>query len=252
MKIPRIFHQTWKNNDLPDDFRLFMNTWKKHHPSWEHVLWTDEMNRLFIREKYPGFLPVYDSYETNIQRVDAVRYFIINSFGGVYVDLDMECVQPLEPLLAAHTCVLGQEPAAHCQLHNKQMIISNAFIAAAPAHPFIRKVCTEMFTGIAAPDDQNDYILESTGPFRITTIYEQMEAAGRPTLASFDQLYPLTKDELQSCPNRKHLLKKYASQLNTAYAIHYYWGTWWKGDRKLPLLERIWKHISSPHRTTDC
>jgi len=32
--------------------------------------------------------------------------------GGVYVDLDMESLRPMDPLLEGYTCLLGQEPAA--------------------------------------------------------------------------------------------------------------------------------------------
>ena len=36
---------------------------------------------------------IYDNYDVNIKRVDAVRYFYLYHFGGLYVDLDFECIK---------------------------------------------------------------------------------------------------------------------------------------------------------------
>ena len=44
-----------------------------------------------MNKEYSSFLPVYESYPYNIQRVDAARYFILYHFGGVYLDLDIGC-----------------------------------------------------------------------------------------------------------------------------------------------------------------
>ena len=45
----------------------------------------------FIEEKYPWFLPVFDSYPYNIQRADVIRYFALAYYGGTYLDLDLVC-----------------------------------------------------------------------------------------------------------------------------------------------------------------
>lgn len=65
----------------------------------EYMLWTDATARQFIAEKYPAFLPTFDGYEYNIQRADAIRYFVLHHFGGVYMDLDMGCRRRIDPLL---------------------------------------------------------------------------------------------------------------------------------------------------------
>lgn len=54
-----------------------------------HFLWTDATARLFMQTHYPSFLPTYDSYEYNIQRADAIRYFVLHRYGGIYMDLDV-------------------------------------------------------------------------------------------------------------------------------------------------------------------
>ncbi|KAJ3896091.1 hypothetical protein GG344DRAFT_72572 [Lentinula edodes] len=38
-------------------------------------------------------------YKYAIQRADAIRYFVLHHYGGVYLDLDVGCLRPLDPLL---------------------------------------------------------------------------------------------------------------------------------------------------------
>jgi len=94
--IPRIIHQTWKNNDIPDKWKLSSFMWKKHHPDWTYILWTDKMIRDYIMLGYPQFLKLFDSYKYPIQRVDMIRYFILKDFGGIYSDLDLYPVENLD------------------------------------------------------------------------------------------------------------------------------------------------------------
>jgi mannosyltransferase OCH1-like enzyme len=38
--------------------------------------------------RYPWFLETFDGYVYPIQRADAIRYFVLHHFGGIYIDLD--------------------------------------------------------------------------------------------------------------------------------------------------------------------
>lgn len=68
-----------------------MDKWKAlEAEGWTYKLWTDEDNRNLIKEHYPWFLEQFDRYEYGIQRADAVRYFILHKYGGVYSDLDIQ------------------------------------------------------------------------------------------------------------------------------------------------------------------
>jgi mannosyltransferase OCH1-like enzyme len=236
MNIPRILHQTWKTENIPPLFEKFMTSWKNHHPLWGHILWTDEMNRAFIESNFPDFLSVYDGYDTNIQRVDAARYFILYHYGGMYVDLDFMCLQNIESLLDGNSCVLGREPSEHCKIHNKEMIISNAFIACVPQHQFIGALCKEVRTGIRNAYSRNDYILESTGPFMLTRLFEHFKETNLVTILTHDILYPLTKMEVDDLLSNKKTPPDIIEKLKHSYAIHYYWGTWWKTGKKRKQL----------------
>jgi len=56
------------SNDLADIWLTLANLRS------EYMLWTDEVSRKFIVEKYPSFLATFDGYEYPIQRADAIRY----------------------------------------------------------------------------------------------------------------------------------------------------------------------------------
>ena len=136
-KIPKIIHQTWKDKTIPLSYLDFQKSWQKHLPNWAYRLWTDEENRAFLATHYDWFLPIYDAYPKAIMRVDAVRYFWMYHFGGLYVDLDFEALKSVEPLLDNQKIVIGLEPEKHLKKATVQQkgwkhILCNAFLASIP------------------------------------------------------------------------------------------------------------------------
>ena len=226
MKIPRIIHQTWKNDRVPAPMQQLAQTWRQFHPDWEYRLWTDEQNREFIRSQHPRFLAHYDAYPHHIQRVDAVRYFILLTSGGLYVDLDFECLKACGPLLAGHDCLFGLEPEEHCRIHGKDKIISNAFMATIPSHPFFHAVVHDLITYKSDNPNRNDRILETTGPFMLGRVHKDCHQD--VTLIPSEFLYPLSIFEIEQLAangwndNRRKKLQR-------AYGVHYHAGTWWRG-----------------------
>lgn len=227
MKIPRIIHQTWKDYNVPEAFKQMALSWQQRHKDWEYVFWTDEMNRDFIREHFNYFLPVYDNYPYPIQRVDAVRYFVLYKYGGFFIDMDFECLSPIDPIVSNAVCVFGKEPVEHSVIHDKNYIISNAFMGSLPGFHFFDALCKELEQNRHISDHPNDMVLESTGPFMLSRLYAQYHKKEEIDLLDAHLMYPLTKEEL-SCLHdglpQPQLLKK----LEGAYGVHYYSGTWWK------------------------
>ena len=116
LRVPAILHHLWKNQDvfsLPDLWQRSRASCLGMHPHslhgrdhYRHMLWTDESMRELIARKYPAHLSNYDAYPYHIQRVDAARYFILHQFGGIYLDLDIECRKPLDALRRDYAAVL--------------------------------------------------------------------------------------------------------------------------------------------------
>jgi mannosyltransferase OCH1-like enzyme len=99
-KFPKRIFQTWKSKTvIPKNMQYWMDSWKLYNPSYIHELWDDNDNRNFIILYFPWFLNTFDSYDVNIKRVDAVRYFYLYKYGGIYVERDFECLKSFDDLL---------------------------------------------------------------------------------------------------------------------------------------------------------
>ncbi len=72
---------------------------KKLNPGYKYSLWSDSDLEAFIAKEYPWFLETYQTYPYPIQRVDAARYFILHKYGGVYIDLDITCLEAFDKIL---------------------------------------------------------------------------------------------------------------------------------------------------------
>ncbi len=175
LKIPKIIHQTWKDENLPKAFSILSETWREMLPGWEYRLWTDKMNREFVRTHYPDFLVKYDAYPKNIQRAGAIRYLLLQTYGGLYVDLDFECLDTkFITLLEDADFVAGKEPYEHAYRCGKEYIVCNALMASVPKHPFLEKIIQRMMTHPHGWDVRHGGdILDSTGPFLLTDVYDE-------------------------------------------------------------------------------
>lgn len=224
--IPLIIHQTWKNNVLPDTLTMLAETWKELHPDWEYVLWTDEMNREFIKRFFPDFLLQYDSYSYNIQRVDAVRYFILYKIGGLFIDLDFECTESIESLIAGKECVFALEPGEHCLQFKKDKIICNAFMAAKPGNDFFYTICNSLSSFTSGYQHLINIVLDTTGPFALTEVYDNYAQKEKVTLLPSATVYPLTVKEAQRvmADDVDDIMQ---AKIDNAHAVHYFFGTWY-------------------------
>jgi mannosyltransferase OCH1-like enzyme len=224
-KIPQIIHQTWKDSNLPYPFNILADTWKEAHPNWEYQLWTDKMNRSFIEENYPEFLNKYNNYPREIQRVDAFRYFLLHKIGGIYIDIDFECLNNISPLLAEKGCVIGKEPQQHSDRFFKEMILCNAFMASTPGNDFMRFVCNKIMSYPSKETVTQKEVLESTGPFILTDAFIKYKHKENIRILEPDVLYPLTMTETRNVFDDS-ITDEMQEKINHAYAVHYFWGGW--------------------------
>lgn len=88
-RIPAIIHQTWKDHSIPEKWVMSPKMWKKHHPGWMHVIWTDKDIFDYIALRHSKFTDIFQNFNYGIQKADAIRYFILHDFGGLYSDLDL-------------------------------------------------------------------------------------------------------------------------------------------------------------------
>jgi len=88
--IPKIIHQIWDTEIIPDVWQNFVISWHQHNPGWRYNLWSAERREVYIEKYFPEYRPIYDQYQQTIQKADIFKYIILSAVGGVYADLDME------------------------------------------------------------------------------------------------------------------------------------------------------------------
>lgn len=228
IRIPKIIHQTWKDDELPKAFQLLSESWKEMLPNWEYRLWTDEMNREFVKTHYPEFLEKFNAYPNKIQRADAIRYLLLQTYGGLYVDLDFECLdRNIVSLFKEGHFVVGKEPDQHARRYNREYIICNALMASVPNHPFLDFIIQRMMNH---PNGWNvrhgGDILDSTGPFLITDAFNDFPQKESISIVEPELLYPIHLGESIFIIEGK-VPEEMQQRIEKAYAIHYFAGTWW-------------------------
>eukprot|EP00035_Acanthoeca_spectabilis_P029943 m.7062 g.7062 ORF g.7062 m.7062 type:complete len:356 (-) comp3908_c0_seq2:146-1213(-) len=96
--VPKILHQTWMTHTISKTHARTFESWEQCLPDdWVHVLWSDpEADKLVLTKGPAAFLPTYQGYSHPIQKVDSFRYVLLDLYGGIYADLDNECMGPPE------------------------------------------------------------------------------------------------------------------------------------------------------------
>jgi inositol phosphorylceramide mannosyltransferase catalytic subunit len=236
MAIPKILHQTWKTYDVPEEWWDCVNSWKRHHPDWEYRLWTDVEGMAFVARHYPDFLAIYQGYPYAIQRADAIRYLVLHQLGGVYADIDYECLQPLDPLLAGHSAIIGLEPAVHAVISKVDHMLCNALMATESGHPLMAAIIRHLESAIQGTVTDYD-ILATTGPLMLNAVHAHYSGNDLSLLPS-SVLCPLCSDRKSLAAyrgsSRQALLHKAALIAQGSYAIHY-WNNGWVDDQMGPL-----------------
>jgi mannosyltransferase OCH1-like enzyme len=226
--IPKIIHQIWVGEPLPNSLKELGDTWKEYHPGWEYRLWNECNILSFIIEYFPEYVDFYHSFHYDIQRLDAIRYLILYQTGGMYVDFDYECLENIEFLLYGKTCCFAMEPDIHAKLFNKEMVFNNALMASIPSHLFLKKVIEKVFSKKTPYNnifDKREYVLNTTGPWMLGELYNTFEDKTSIYLIPAKFVSPFTKMEAEAVIDgvRTEYLEK---KLNEAYAVHYFLGTW--------------------------
>lgn len=126
--IPRKIHYCWFGGaPLSNMAQKCIASWEKYCPDYEIIRW-DESNydinkcqymRQAYEEKKWGFVPDY-------ARVD-----IVNQYGGIYMDTDVELIKPLDDIL---------ECSMYCGFENDTKTNFGLGFGAEPGHPLLHLI----------------------------------------------------------------------------------------------------------------
>jgi mannosyltransferase OCH1-like enzyme len=196
--VPSVLFQTWKSRTVvPANYRYWRNTFIQHNPGWTFVLWDDADNRAFIERRFRWFLPCYDAYPKEIYRADAVRFFFLFVYGGVYADMDAECLRPLRDSLGRGDVILCRMGADAAFPHS----VPNAVMASRPRQAFwllaIRHMMQALETALAAgePFPSPEAL---TGPVLLKKTYDAYVSPDVDVATEIAPVFALLDDDLQA------------------------------------------------------
>lgn len=94
--IPKIIHYCWLSNDeIPEKFVYYMETWKEKLPDYKFVLWN------FERFDWNQSIWVQEAFNSKKYAfaADYIRLYALYTYGGIYLDMDIEVLKSFNDLL---------------------------------------------------------------------------------------------------------------------------------------------------------
>lgn len=228
--IPRILHQSWKSLEIPEKWRSCHQSLRDTNPGWDLRLWTDDDNRVLVRDHYPRYLEVYDALPYVIQKADFVRPLYLHLHGGFYADLDVEGLKPIDSIFTTDwpeallfrrssgppAVVLGRE---HHRASEPKCC--NAFMGSEPGHPFWLLLLDRILMACARKrgpfESKLEYVISTTGPDMLEeALHLYLVTGATDVLVAFPPLFFAQKDwEDPATANLEH-----------AVVVHRYSGSW--------------------------
>ena len=160
MTIPKIIWQTYKDpyDSLTPYMHEAMNTWKNLNPEYEHRYMDDKQASEFVLNEYgKEWHDIFVGLPVGVMRGDLWRYMIVYKYGGVYADLDTECLIPVSTwMLDDKDFIVCPETDHHfCQWT----------FAASPAHPILKSVLDLIKQRLLNPEYGSEHFVHThTGP----------------------------------------------------------------------------------------
>lgn len=209
MAIPKKIHYCWfGGHEIPEQNKIWMESWKEFCSDYEIIEWNernyDVTRNLYIRQAYEQRKWAFVS--------DYVRLDVVEQYGGVYLDTDVELLKNLDEFLKNEAFCgfeqkkyvnfgLGYGAVAHHEIVKrlKDDYEERQFIL--PDGTLNEKTCTQYQTELLA-----EYGLERNGAYQVLnkiTVYPEMVLCGMSPI-SF----------------------RISQYLDRTYAIHHYAATW--------------------------
>lgn len=227
-KIPKIIHQIWLQgeNNIPIDYPNYSASWKNLNPEFKYILWDENMIINLINNKFPKFLNVFNNYPKLVQKVDAAKYLIIYVYGGIYVDMDLECLKPIYELIENKQIILFK-----CDInilmrmvfyYTTNNILQNCFLVSIENHPFWLYIIDLMMKEDLKQGEYElleNYIFRTTGPGLLSNAYYTYPYKNNFTIIESQLIEPLSSCQYDAynCSNTDCTIK-----VPESYAFHHF------------------------------
>ncbi len=247
-KIPQYIHQTYKTDQIPEKMVPLVRSWRHMNPTWHYSFYNDSQCLEFVEREFPEYLETYNALPKSVERSDFFRYMVILRYGGIYADLDTECLISMDDVIDAEDEMivgwesdLKDEKAAIPRHFVRRRQVLQWIFAAVPGHPALREICDFIVSKAKKhePVVNNNYdTLEKTGPgvftdvvLRYVTPTDQPHSIRILPQAAFGS-HPSGKDGIM--PDSPGILIR-----------HHFFGSWktnnWGYPKELKILQSFLK-----------
>ena len=238
----KIIHQIWFGiipnpkaaEKALEGLKRYKDSWITKNPSWLYVCWNLERCKQLVRAFYPQHLELYNQYPYHIQRCDAVRYFILHRYGGLYADMDYYCNRPWNEVLDRYSSgiYLVETPNKfYDEVH-----VSNSLMYSKAGHVFWSKLFIELELNKSVPMYYSRHmaIMFTTGPGIINRVFSKFQTRYKLNYYPYKLFHPYgLSTEIISLNKRPEV-----------YAVHIGKGSWEKNDSHIIIfLYQEWKFL---------
>ncbi len=245
--IPKIIHYIWLGGkEMPELVQRCIASWHRFMSDWQYMEWNEDTIDAYCAEHH--LLSPISSHpychEAYVARKfafvsDYIRLWVLEKFGGVYMDTDVEVIKPLDDLLEQVAFVGFEESQAH---------LPGTCVIGTKAHGEWVASMLQVYNGIHFVD-ANGVLDMTTNVVRLGTrmIAQGLIPNGAEQVLSlpsnenvhiypFDYFSPLTSTRVLKCTK------------NT-YCIHHFAGSWQEKSQSQIVKDWIRDHILGPKLT---
>jgi hypothetical protein len=160
--IPKIIHQIWIGpKQAPTEM---MCTWPAKHPEFTYMLWDEKR----IQEQDAIFTcqGQVEKMEEWCGKADILRWEILYMYGGVYIDADSVCVEPLDNRISSLNAF-----ACYEQEKRRPGLIAVGVMGFPAKHPIVAAAVDFIRTNPVSNKETGKRAWQSTGPMLLTQLY---------------------------------------------------------------------------------
>ncbi len=96
--IPPLIHFIWLGSSIPSRVNTVIASWKKYHPHWKIMIWTDREVERFSWST-DRLHRAFEQAKTWAEKSDILRFEILYQWGGIYSDTDGVCLKSFHDLM---------------------------------------------------------------------------------------------------------------------------------------------------------
>lgn len=237
LRIPKVLHFIWLGpKEFPRESIPNVLSWIKHHPGWEVKFWTDRARNLPSDAMKECFLSSWNNTDLELcykkssnyaERSDLMRYEILLSQGGVYVDHDVKCMTSFDSLHDKYELYCGLELPSQTPIPSS-IHVTNNIIASRQGHPVLER-CVKWI-----PTQWDEVEALYPGIDKMSVI---SRIANRTFLAFADSVR-LLADKTTNDMVFPAFYFNAPSDEQAIYARHLYAGTWFQTENAFEKMAR--------------